>query len=240
MHPKWIFVTPCTVSFRLVTAVSLKHNPVWHPVVSAAGSLRAGCRTLMGNKTPNWTTASSTAACLTFYSETRHVSVTWRKHCWLTWLLRCPWRHYKSTLPGHWYLWLNTESDIRKHQIQTDSGRERGYLWYSWESHFFNMKTKNWGKVKITLLVDSDNIYVKWLWVNWVCFSFFLFFGAIKKIEHIAIWKHGLWWLANKWLISYNKRVISLLEAGNLVKSDDWQHESKTHYAIRHNLTCLQ
>lgn len=126
---------------QFVSGVTLKHKRVWRPPVSR----KEGRRTLTENKTPNWTAASSTAVFLTFNSETRHVSVTWRKHCWLTRLILCPWRHYKSALPGHWYLWLDIESDIRNSQIQTDSTRGevafhiRGSLFF----FFFNMKLKS-------------------------------------------------------------------------------------------------
>ena len=129
------------------------------------------CRILTENKTPNWTAASSTAVFLTFNSETRHVSVTWRKHCWLTRLILCPWRHYKSALPGHWYLWLDTESDIRNSKIQTDSTRGevafhiRGSLLFI---YFFLLlhETKIWGRVKITLHKTRDKIYLKCLGVD--------------------------------------------------------------------------
>ena len=87
--------------------------------------------------------------CLTFQSETRRVSVTWRKRHWLTRLIPCPWRHYKSTLPGHWYLWSDTESDVRSEQIQTDSVRERGCLSYSWESFLHETKASRWLSLSI-------------------------------------------------------------------------------------------
>ena len=126
--------------------------------------------------------------CLTFNCETRRVSVTWRKHCWLTRPLRCPWRHRESTLPGHWYLGSNPERDMRNEQIQTDSGggggRQRGLpaMFVGVCFLFFYMKLKNWGKVKITLFKYNGNIYVKCLWVNPV--SFFSCCRCDRNIPH--------------------------------------------------------
>lgn len=49
---------------------------------------------------------------LTFFTVTGRVIVSLRKHCQLTQLLCHVNLHHRSALPGHWYLWWNTEADI--------------------------------------------------------------------------------------------------------------------------------
>lgn len=94
------------------TKSSIVH--LWYSAVSR----RQACWTLTKKETPNCQTARSTVACLTFTREMRHINVTRRKRVWLTLLIPCPWRHYKSALPGHWYLWSDTDSALRKNRFQ--------------------------------------------------------------------------------------------------------------------------
>ena len=175
--------------FQLLTVLK---QPLWRSLLSTVDSISDGCWMLTENKTTNWTTASSTAVCLTFYSETRHVSVTCRKLCWLTRLILCPWRHYESALPGYWYLWSNTKSDVRNSQIQTDSMGER-LPSYSWESFFFLPWNSNLGQSKVHAL------QAQWQHLSEVnCFGFFVFFpmlGVIQIFHSKMYFKTS--WLAN-------------------------------------------